>query len=124
MGDETEKKRGILLTGWLILVLIVNAAFALIYIVDPSYITYITDVFPPIPTGMIYLLGVCALLNVVFAIFLFMWKKWAFFASVGMAVIVFVINAGLIGVGIFSPLGLLGPVILYLVMRPKWELFK
>ena len=52
-----------------------------------------------------------------------MWKKWAFFAFCGIAGIAFVINLVIRG-GFSSILGLLGPIILYLIMRPKWDLFE
>jgi len=118
---KTEKKRGTLLTIWLILMLIFNGITALSYLLGGGFIT---SVLPTIPMWVIYSLGVFALLNFVFAIFLFMWKKWAFFGFCGSAGIIFVINL-IIGIGFVSALlGLIGPVILYLIMRPKWDLFE
>jgi len=121
MNGTTEKKRGALLTIWLILMLLANAGTALTYLLDGGFITAF---LPTIPSWAIYTLGIFALLNVVFTIFLFMWKKWAFFAFCGSAGIIFVINV-VIGIGIVSTLlGLIGPVILYLILRSKWNLLE
>lgn len=114
---EAEKKRGGLLTAWLILMLIANAGTTVFYFLAGSLIT---TLLPTIPSWAPYVLGVMSLLNFVFTIFLFKWKKWAFFAFCGMAGIALVINI-VIGTGISSLFGLLGPVILYLLLRSKWN---
>jgi uncharacterized membrane protein len=114
---ELEKKRGVLLTAWLILMLIASAGSAIFYFLFGSFIT---AVLPTIPSWALYALGIGSALNVVFTIFLFKWKKWAFFAFCGMGGIVFVINI-VIGLGITSISGLLGLVILWLLLRPKWN---
>lgn len=116
----TEKKRGTLLTIWLILMIIFNGITFLLYLGDGSFIT---SILSKIPTWAIYTFGIFALLNLVFAIFLLMWKRWAFFALCGSAGLIFIINL-IIGTGISSLLGLIGPAILYLIMRPKWNLFE
>jgi len=113
-----EKKRGWLLTTWLILMLIGNAATAISYFFFGSFIT---AALPAIPSWVIYFLGIISLLNILFTIFLLKWKKWAFFAFCGMAGIVFVINVFSLGFGIFQIAGLLGSVILYLLLSPKWK---
>ena len=118
---ETEKKRGALLTIWLVLMLIVNFFTALSYLILN---TKITSVYPNIPSWLFYIYGPLALANLVFTIFLFMWKRWAFFAFCGSAVVAFIINLT-IGLGLFvGIMGLGGPVILYLIMRSKWDLFE
>ena len=121
MNGTTEKKRGALLTIWLILMLLANAIVALGYLLGGGAII---ARFPTIPSWAIYVLGIGAIINVILTIFLFMWKKWAFFAFCGVAGIAFIINL-VIGIGIVSAiLGLLAPIILYLIMRPKWDLFE
>jgi len=119
-NGTTEKKRGALLTIWLILMLLANAGTALGYLLEGGFIT---AVLPTIPSWAIYVLGVVTLLNVVFTIFLFMWKKWAFFALCGTAGLAFVINL-IIGMGFYSVFGLLGLIILYLILSPKWNLLE
>lgn len=113
---ETEKKRGILLTAWLILMLLANAGVAIIYFLFSGLVIALI----PTMSWVIYIVGFLSLLNIVFTIFLFKWKKWAFFAFCAMAGIMFVINI-LIGTGISSVLGFLGPVILWLLLRSKWN---
>lgn len=118
---ETEKKRGVLLTLWLILMFVFNGLTALLYLLGGGFIA---SVLPTIPMWAIYSFGIFSLLNFVFTIFLFIWKKWAFFAFCGSAGIIFIINL-VIGIGIVSTLlGLIGPVILYLILRSKWNLFE
>lgn len=115
---EKGKKRGILLTIWLILILTDNTVTALLLSGG-----FITSLFPTIPSWAVYVLEIATILNVIFATFLFMWKRWAFFAFCGVAGITFTIKLvnGQIVSAIF---GLLFPIILYLIMRSKWNLFK
>ena len=120
MTAMPEKERGALLTVWLILMLLANAGTALIYFLSDGLIAALV---PTIPLWTIYTFAIFALLNVIFTIFLFMWKKWAFFALCGSAGIAFIINL-VIGVGPFSIVGLLGPAVLYLILRSKWNLLE
>ena len=115
------KKRGKLLTFWLVLMLIANAGTALTYLLwNSSIIT----TYPNVPSWIWYIYGLLGLANVVFAIFLFMWKKWAFFAFCGMAALAFILNL-IVGLGIIPAIfGLAGPVILYLIIRSKWSLLE
>ncbi len=117
---ETEKKRGTLLTIWLALMLIANFFMALYYLM---FNASIASFYPNVPSWIFYIFGLVGLANFVFAIFLFMWKKWAFFAFCGSAVVVSIMNL-VIGLGIIAVVfGLASPIILYLIMRPKWSLF-
>ena|SRR3989344_22311 len=115
------KKRGKLLTFWLVLMLIANAGTALTYLLwNSSIIT----TYPNVPSWIWYIYGLLGLANVVFTIFLFMWKKWSFFAFCGMAALTFILNL-IVGLGIISAIfGLGGPVILYLIIRSKWSLLE
>ena len=120
MTATSEKERGALLTVWLILMLPANAGTAAAYLLLGGFIAALV---PTIPIWAIYTFAIFGLLNVIFIIFLFMWKKWAFFALCGSAGIAFILNL-VIGVGLFSILGLLGPAVLYLILRPKWTLLE
>jgi len=115
-----EKDRGVLLTLWLILMLIFNTGTALMYLFLGQAII---SAFPKaIPFWIVYIFIILSFANLLFTIFLFMWKKWAFFAFCASAIIIFLINIS-IGLGIFtSILGLTGVIILYLILRPKWNL--
>src|SRR3989338_3230910 len=107
---ETEKKRGALLIIWLIIMLAGNLFSALAYLFLNSSIA---SFYPDVPSWIFYIYGFLGFANTVFVIFLFMWKKWPFFAFCGVAVIAFIMNLA-IGLGFVTAIiGLLGPVILY-----------
>lgn len=116
-----NKKRGKLLTFWLVLMLITNAGAALTYLMWNSSII---ATYPNVSSWIWYIYGLLGLANVVFTLFLFMWKKWAFFAFCGTTVLAFVLNL-IVGLGIIAAIfGLIGPVILYLLIRSKWGLLE
>lgn len=119
-----NKKRGTLLTVWLVLMLIINIGSVLTYQFWSSYLISRSS----IPSWLLYSYEVLSLTNVVFVIFLLKWKKWAFFAfSVSMAVsIVLNLSAGTgAGKGMASAIGnLISVIILYLILRPSWGMFE
>jgi hypothetical protein len=116
-----NKKRGKLLTFWLVLMLITNAGAALTYLIWNSSII---ATYPNVSSWIWYIYGLLGLANVVFTLFLFMWKKWAFFAFCGTTALAFVLNL-IVGLGIIAAIfGLIGPVILYLLIRSKWGLLE
>lgn len=115
-SNTAEKKRGTLLTLWLDFTLIANAMAALAYF---RFGSLVTAVFPK-SAWAIPVFGALALLNMIFTIFLFRWKTWAFFAICASSGIAVLLNF-IVGLGIFSILGLFGPVILYLLLRSKWS---
>jgi len=118
---EAEKKRRTFLTIWLVLMLIANFFTALSYLILNSSIA---SAYPNVPSWIFYIYGLLGLANLVFIIFLFRWKRWAFFAFCGSAIITFIMNLA-IGLGIAAViLGLIGPMILYTIMSPQWDLFK
>jgi hypothetical protein len=68
---------------------------------------------------MMYMLGFIGLLNITFSVFLFQWKKWAFwgFALTSLMTLVVNLNAGLgIAQSIF---GLIGVAVLYAILQIK-----
>ena len=110
--EETTKKRGTLLTIWLIFILLSQ-----IYSIE----NLIKNVGKE-PT-ISYIYGLISLVNIICIYFLFIWKKWAFFAICGTTVIVVLIH-GLTGSGIFAVFNFIGLIILYLIMRAQWNLFE
>ena len=119
--DESNKNRGTLLTIWLVLILISNFVTSIMYFfLRDSAI----NLLPNLSLGMIYFYGLISLLNFVMVIFLFKWKKWAFFVLCGSALVTFVLNL-IAGASVFSAIsGLLGILILYLIMQPRWNFFE
>jgi hypothetical protein len=111
------KERHGCLTAWLILMLIANAATALIYFLASDMIAKNLPV--PLPTSMAMLLGLVGLCNVLFAVFIFKWKKWGFWGFVATSIIALGINLSL-GLGIGqSILGLIGIAVFYGVLQIK-----
>ena len=113
--------RGPLLTIWLAILLISNLATAFIL---TFMSTGIASEFPDIAPWIFQIYGLLALANFLFVIFLFMWKRWAFFAYCAAAVIGFVLN---LYIGIApsqAVLGILGPLVLYLIMKSRWASFE
>ena len=119
-GKTKEKERGKLISIWLTLMIIANALSAIIYFfLTPAII----KAFPQVTNWMSYIYGVLALANIVFVIFLFKWKRWAFFAILGVSIAGFVLNI-FSGISIIvNILGFIGPLLLYLVLKTKWEYF-
>jgi hypothetical protein len=115
------RERGPLLTVWLVLMLFSNAVTILIYSVLNGSPVGRALLLPFVPAWMIPIFIFMGVLNLVCVCFLFLWKKWAFFALCSSAAIALIINLD-IGVGAFSFVGLAGAVMTYLILRPKWNL--
>jgi hypothetical protein len=112
------RERGVLLTIWLVIMLVSNAFMALIYFVAKDFLILFNPSLSPL---VAIFFGFFGILNVIFTIFLFKWKKWAFYGFCGTTILSFLINIFTVG-GIFSALGLAGPVITYLLLRRNWDL--
>ena len=65
---------------------------------------------------MILILGISTVLNMVFAVALFKWKKWGFYGFIGTTIIAGIVNLSL-GIGPLSLLGFSGIPILYGILR-------
>jgi hypothetical protein len=116
------KERGALLTVWLVLMLAANVMTTLLYSVIVISPVGRNLFLPDIQLWAIYAFISLSLLNLVCVCFLLLWKKWAFFVLCASAGTAFIINL-FVGAGAFAFLGLAGVPILYLIMRPKWNLF-
>ena len=112
------KKHGVLLTIWMILIIIVN--------IGSISGLFWSSAYPNTPSWLIYVYAISGSANVVFMIFLFMWKKWAFFAYCASVIVVFILNMIDLGVGSAgSPLfALAGPLILYWILHSRWNLLE
>jgi hypothetical protein len=118
--SKETKKRGFWLTAFLILMFVANPFTAFTYFSNPELII---QSYPSISIGLLYFMGVFALLNVVFAIAIWTWKKVGVYGIYGSMALAFCINL-YIGVGIVGSLtGLLGLVLLYFTTKKRWQLF-
>jgi hypothetical protein len=118
---ETEKKRGTWLTILLILMLIANLFTALTYFLLNKIVM---SAYPNVSIIIWYIYGAIALANFICVIFLFMWKKWPFFALCVTTLGAFIMNL-IIGTKVYlAIIGLMGIIILYFSMKSRWNLFK
>lgn len=116
------KQRGKLLAFWLWLMVVANSLTALFYLFGTSalYTTY-----PSVPHAIYPLYALIGLINVGCAIALLQWKKWGFYAFCGSAVVAGVLNIIIFKMGIFGVIsGFVGPIVLYFIMKSKWDLFE
>jgi uncharacterized membrane protein len=97
-------------SGWLSIMLIGNLFALLTYLLfTPRIASYLR-----IPSLILYIFGFLSLANLICVVYLFMWKKKAFYVLCTSAIVAFILNL-IIGVGIIMALfGLAGPIILYL----------
>lgn len=113
---ESKNRHGCV-TAWLILMIITNAATTIVYlffgeIIEESLPTLISQT-------KLLILAAIGLANLVFAILLFKWKKWAFwgFAATSLVTVGINISFGL-GIG-QSMLGLISIAILFGILQIK-----
>ncbi|MEL7360313.1 MAG: hypothetical protein AAFN40_27755, partial [Cyanobacteria bacterium J06560_6] len=109
-----QKNRHGCLTAWLIFMMIGNALGLLVYLTSGRAIQ---QALPGAPDWIIPVLTVLVILNIIFTIALFLWKKWGFWGVVATSVAALVVN---LAIGISpgqSILGLVGIAILYGVLN-------
>ena len=119
--EATEKiKRGFWLTAFLILMVVTNPFIAFIYFSSPEVMI---QLYPLLSVGLLYFMGSLAILNFLFAIGIWQWKKFGVYGIYVSIAIGFIINLYL-GVGIRgSSFGLIGVVIIYLTTKKIWAKF-
>ena len=118
---EKEKKRGAWLNIWLSIMLVANFITAFSYLV---FTDRVIQTFPHVAAGAWYFFGLVAFANFIFVIFLFNWKRWPFYGLCMTSIVAAVMNL-MIGLQfVAATFGLLGILILYLSMKPKWNLFE
>lgn len=113
---ESKNRHGCV-TAWLILMIVANAATAIVYlffgeIIDESLPTLISQT-------KLLILAAIGLANLVFAILLLKWKKWAFWGFSATSLVTVGINISF-GLGIGqSMLGLISVAILFGILQIK-----
>jgi hypothetical protein len=116
--SEPARVRGGCLTVFLIAIMVVNPIVAILYFTMGEAIR---KGLPDAPSWAIPVLGVFCLLNLVFAIALWMWKKWGFYGFVASTVAALVINI-ISGLPLHQVVvGPIGVVILYALLRKVWD---
>lgn len=109
-----QKKRHGCLTIWLAFMLFSNSIGILTYIFANSTVR---ESYPNAPLWVFPMLTIGGILNIIFIIALFRWKKWGFWGSIVTYVISFGVNL-LVGLNITQALfGLSGLAILFGVLQ-------
>ncbi len=116
-NQTTKKKRGGCITAFLIFMFIVNPLLSIYYLLAGDLVR---QNFPDIPGWALPVLSVFGLINLGLAIAIWNWKRIGIYGLWASAVLVLVINL-MIGLSpVQSFLGLIGPLIITLLVRPKW----
>ena len=118
-NTERPESRGGCLTAFLVFALIANAFVSVFYV--NSLIQGTMNGQPLPPQWAIVLLTIGGAVNVASSIAVWKWKRWGVYSFFAMATVALGVNLA-IGVPAFSlVMGLLGPVILALLIRPIWR---
>ena len=113
---ESKQRHGCA-TAWLIVMIIGNSLTATIYLFASELITENSVV--PISDDMTLFMGMVGILNLLFAVMLLQWKKWAFWGIAATTALTFATNLSL-GLGVSSSiLGFLGIIALYGILQIK-----
>jgi hypothetical protein len=114
MEANTSPKRHGCVMVWLCYMLIMNALTIAVYALLNEKVR---ATFPMMANWVLWVFGAGAVANIIFAVFLFRWKRWAFYGYCIPAPIIFAINLS-IGIPFLQALiALLGPIILYLALQ-------
>ena len=128
-GAKPDIAQGGCLTAFLVAMIIANAGTAQLYLLNwskdfPENIPEsITQQFPRMSQGLLLLLGFGALLNIVLAALVCQWRRVGVYGFFALALLAFSINL-YVGIPVIQAIGgLLGPLILALLVRPRWSRF-
>jgi hypothetical protein len=116
-NDPSVKQRHGCVTAWLILMIVANSLVALIYLFAGDTIS--KNVPGGMSTGALMILAVLSVLNVVFAVLLFQYKKWGFYGFIGTSAGALIINLSVGSNPGQAILGLAGIAILYGILQIK-----
>jgi hypothetical protein len=118
---QSTPERGGCLTIWLVLMIIAFAFSAFNYLVNGAQVAAALP--GAVPSWAFTVLGIAAVVGVVSAIGLWMWKKWGFYGYIAVAVVALIINAiiGLLVPGIVG--AAIGIGILWFLVKDKWASF-
>lgn len=121
----SPKERGALLTGWLAFIGLANAWTAYRYIdILRDFIQH-SDTTLNGPASWAYpLLTVLALLNIGAVVALFKWRRFGLYLFIVTSGIALIVNVVLGIPLLLSLVGLIGVVLLWLILKPKWDYFR
>ena len=115
-----ERKRSFWLSAFLIIMFITNPLTAFSYF---SYPEALMQTYPILSINLMYFMGVLAILNTLFVVAIWSWKKIGVYGIYFTISIAFMINL-YIGVDLFgSIMGLAGVLIIFVTTRKNWSHF-
>ena len=112
---ENQPKRHGCVTAWLVIMIVIytlNMGYGLI----AGFLRH--DPTQMVPQWLLGLLTLICLLNILFAVFIFQWKKWAFWGFLATSVSTMGINYAVYGIR-QALIGLFAIVILYATLQIK-----
>jgi len=112
-----EKKRGGCITAFLIFMFIINPLLSIYYLAAGEAVK---QALPNIPDWAMPVLAIFGLVNLGLAIAVWNWKRFGIYGFWISAIIVLIINLSIGLSPVQSLFGLLGPIIITLLVRPKW----
>lgn len=116
-ANSSSKNRHGCLTAWLMVVIVLNSVIAAWYLIFTEAIAN-QEPIDASPLN-IRIIGIFAVLNVIFSFLVFNWKKVGFWGFVATSIVVTIINLN-IGIGIGQSLGgLIGIAVLFGVLQIK-----
>ncbi len=119
-STNSSRKRGTVLTVWLVFLILANAVGAIRSVL---LILSITTVPFSVPLWESYESIVVSVLIVVSLVAMLMWRKGGFYMFSAILVFGFAVNL-IAGTGVFSFIGLIEIAITYLLLRSSWSLFE
>jgi len=112
-----KKEGNVYLSFWIYLILITNSITAVLYLFRADIILNFAQAV--IPRLLLILLGVLCIFNTIFAIYLFKWKKWAFWGFAYVSSALFLSNL-LVGLSlVFTLPFLISIIVLYVLLQVK-----
>ncbi len=121
MNSGSDKKRGLGLAIFLVLLMISNALTALSYF---TTVDMIIEMLPSMSKTIVYFLGWLCVLNTLCAFGVWHWKKLAINGLYAIVVLMFAINIYLgFGISGAAP-GIITAVLLYLLTKNKMQNFE
>lgn len=114
-------KRPWYLTGWLILIFLIQI-FAILGLVFGG--SLITELYPNVPTWVMPVFAIAVLVDLVAIAMLWMWKIMGFYITLGTTAVGVILDLLYLTDIVSAVLSIVSVAILYLMMRPVWSSFK
>ena len=116
VASPTPVTRGGCLSTVLVFVIMANALTSLVYLLLPDRILAGA---PGLARWELYALAMLALANVVFAVLIWNWRRIGLWGVIASSLIVFAINMS-VHPGPLDFVGLILPLVLAVLLRPRW----